>query len=298
MHEDTAGSKTSLADVGLRVEQTSHADIDRELGANGWIVPRRSGASRSFPIYLAWKSGCDYVITLDDDCLPVAGEEGAFIARHLQSFQQDRWFRSVAHDEARGIPYQQLGSLRVRLNHGLWLENPDLDGPTALVRLREPRGVELRAGHGVVPPGMAFPLCAMNVCYHRDIVPAAYNLLMGVEAFGLDRFDDIWSGLLIKRVLDYAGWYATTGEPYVRHSKQSSPFANLRKEAAGIEIHEHFWEFVLDAPLPPGLAVPAAYAHLASRVAEFPAAFPAVNCPAGYFAELSRAMIAWASLFQ
>jgi hypothetical protein len=137
----------------------------------------------------------------------------------------------------------------------------------------------------------------MNVCYHRSVIPAAYNLLMGLEVTGLDRFDDIWSGLLLKRVLDYKGWYATTGEPFVRHIKRSDYFTNLRKEALGIHIHEHLWDYLLDAPLEPGLTVASAFVALAEHVHRFPERFPDVPCPDGYFARMADAMVTWTELF-
>jgi hypothetical protein len=249
-------------------------------------------------MYLAWRAGCEYILTLDDDCYPIDGQGENFLRRHLDAFATDRWVRTIDGDEPRGTPYDNRGRLPVRLNHGLWTEVPDLDGPTSLVRKRHPKAVALRLGHEVIPPGMAFPLCAMNVCYHRSILPTAYNLLMGLQSLGLDRFDDIWSGLLIKRVLDYMGWYATSGEPFVRHTKGSNCFVNLRKEALGIQIHEDIWEYILDTPLPSGLQVAEAYKELAARIRAFPAAFPSVPCPDGYFPRIADAMITWVQLFE
>src|SRR5712664_543315 len=40
----------------LRLTHTAHDDIERELGCREWIIPRASGACRSFPMYLAWKA--------------------------------------------------------------------------------------------------------------------------------------------------------------------------------------------------------------------------------------------------
>lgn len=299
VHEDNPRKTFDLrAHSHIEMRHTCHQDIASELGSREWIIPRRSGACRSFPMYLAWKFGCEYILTLDDDCHPENGKGGQFLSDHLKSFERDRWFRTIAGDEPRGIPYQSLGKLPVRVNHGLWTDVPDLDGPTSLLRMREPRPVTLRAGHEVVPPGMAFPLCAMNVCYHRDIVPVAYNLLMGLESEGLDRFDDIWSGLLIKRLLDYMGWYATTGAPFVRHLKKSNAFTNLRKEALGIQIHEHLWDYILDAPLQERLTLHAAYKALADHLRNFPDAFPMLPCPSSYFPRLADAMLAWIELFE
>src|SRR2546427_6535186 len=298
VHEDSPRKTFNLETRRhLRLTHSTHENIVRELGSAEWIIPRGTGACRSFPIYLAWKAGCEYIVTLDHDCFTQPGEGDRFLQQHVESFKRDRWFRTIDGDEPRGIPYERLGQLPIRVNHGLWSEVPDLDGPTSLVRTRETRPVVLRPGHEVIPPGMAFPLCAMNVCYHRSVVPAAYNLLMGLDSVGFDRFDDIWSGVLLKRILDYKGWYATTGEPFVRHVKRSNYFTNLRKEALGIQIHEHLWDYILDAPLEPGLTVSQAFNALALRLSEFPRSCPALPCVNGYFARLADAMIIWSELF-
>jgi hypothetical protein len=298
IHQDAPSKSVDFSRFrGLPISHTAQDDIARELGEAAWIIPMGSGACRSFPIYLAWKAGCEYILTLDDDCFPDAGDGERFLESHLSAFVRDRWFRTILSDHPRGVPYERTGTLPVRLNHGLWAEIPDLDAPTTLIRLREPRPLIRPRGSEVIPPGMAFPLCGMNVCYHRALVPACYNLLMGMPAFGIDRFDDIWSGLLIKRVLDYQGWYATSGEPVVRHLKASNPFENLRREALGIALHERFWDFILDAPLEPGLNVPSIFRALAERVRDFPRYFPDLPCPAGYFERTGDAMSVWCSLF-
>jgi len=90
----------------------------------------------------------------------------------------------------------------------------------------------------------------------------------------------------------------TTGEPFVRHTRKSNPFTNLRREALGIQIHEYLWDYLLDAPLEPGLSVGDAFKRLARRVGEFPAAHADVPTPDGYFPRLAAAMITWAELFE
>src|SRR5688572_19525301 len=114
VHEDTPGKTFNLhAPAGLRLVHTAQDDIAPALGANDWIIPRRSGACRSFPMYLAWKRGCDYIVTMDDDCYPDSDGGSRFLQGHLDSFRRDRWFRTIAGDEPRGIPYQHLGQLAV-----------------------------------------------------------------------------------------------------------------------------------------------------------------------------------------
>jgi reversibly glycosylated polypeptide/UDP-arabinopyranose mutase len=298
VHEDHPAKEFSLTSMAtIEITHTCQADIEPCLGRNNWIIPRKSGAARSFPMYLAWKAGFDYILTMDDDCLPPEKDPAGFFDAHRSAFHLDRWFRTIDGQEPRGIPYGDKGSLPVLLNHGLWTGIPDLDGPTALVQGRHPMTITLRARREIIPPGIWFPLCAMNVCYSRQAIPAAYNLLMGLEEVGFDRFDDIWSGLLLKRIADHLGYYITSGMPFVHHTKASNLFANLRKEALGIQLHEGFWQHVAGATLGDEVSVEGAYARLAKWIAGFPKAAPSLPAPKGYFERLSEAMLAWVGLF-
>ena len=291
LHED-GPALSPLPPLALTVHHTCQADIARRMGRHEWIIPRGSGASRSFALLGAWDAGCDFALTMDDDCLP-GPEAESYLRTHLAAFELDRWFRTIDGQAPRGVPYGERGRLPVLLNHGLWTGTPDLDGATAVRALREPVTVVLRATREVVPPGMWFTLCAMNVCYRREALPAAYNLLMGLEEHGLDRFDDIWSGLLLKCVADHVGQYVTSGVPFVHHARASDPFMNMRKEARGIQLHEHFWRHIARAPLNGSTDVTEAYLALADWVERFPIDAPEAKAPAGYFERTAQAMRAW-----
>jgi hypothetical protein len=299
IHEDHPTKSFQLdLPLGVEVIHTCHADVEEVLGEAEWIIPRGSGACRSFPMYLAWQSGCEYILTLDDDCYPVEGGGSSFLDTHLAAFRQDRWFRTVSGEESRGIPYGDRGQLPVLLNHGLWTGVPDLDGPTSLVRMRNPTAVVLRASCEVIPPGMWFTLCAMNVCYHRSAIPAAYNLLMGLEIVGFDRFDDIWSGLLLKKIADHLGYYITSGVPFVCHVRASNVFCNIRKEILGIELHEHFWKHIAASEISSTKRdIASCYASLAEVVRRFSLDYLNLPCPSDYFERLADAMLTWLELF-
>lgn len=297
VHEDAPARTENLTfSTGIDVLRTCHTDLEDLLGEKHWIIPRRSGACRSFPMYLAWKKGCEYIVTLDDDCYPPLSAQNQFFSQHLNAFKLDRWFRTVSGVKPRGIPYTHCGTLPVILNHGVWSGEPDLDGPTSLTAENASTRVTLRAGREVVPPGMFFPLCAMNVCYHRSAIPAAYNLLMGQSLCGFDRFDDIWSGLFLKRLADHLGLYITNGVPFVHHAKASNPFVNNRKEALGLHLHEFFWKHIAAAPLKER-ELAACYAELADWVTCFPEKYPEAPSAGDYFERLGEAMRTWVRLF-
>ncbi len=297
IHEDQSNKSFNIDQInGLNIQHTCDIDIEEELKSRSWIIPRRTGACRSFPMLMAYKQGCDFIITMDDDCYPVEGEGREFISKHVSAFAQDQWYRTILGEEPRGIPYSSKGKIKIGLNHGLWHGVPDFDAPTALVKERQEANVLFREGTDIIPPGMAFSLCAMNVCYRREIIPAAYNLLMGIETVGFDRFDDIWSGVLLKKVIDHMGWYVSNGPPFVFHSKASNYFSNLRKEACGIQIHEKFWGYVFSYQFKNSGSVLESYRELAIHVGAFQKKFEDLPCQPDYFERLGEAMLEWTQL--
>lgn len=273
--------------------------IDRTLGDEAWIIPRRSDTVRSFGYYMAWRDGYPYILTLDDDCYPPDGVTGStFIRAHMDALnRQTRWFSTLPSVKPRGLPYYQRGqNEKVMLNHGLWLNVPDYDAPT---QLTSPEVDELPNDNRLVPFGQYFPMCGMNLAWKSEVTVLLYHLLMGqiVEQgtpvpLPFDRFGDIWCGVLLKKVFDTVGLSAATGTPYVHHDRASNVFANLRKEAPGLEVNEHFWAYVDECPLKPG-PLPDLYESLGRHVEQY----RLHEVHATYFALLGRAMQRWARLF-
>lgn len=94
-----------------------------------------------------------------------------------------------------------------------------------------------------MPHGQYFPFTGMNFCFKREVAVLSYFPLMG-EGQPYRRFDDIWFGVIFKRICDHLGYYITSGHPFVEHRKASDPMINLVKEAPGIKMNETFWEAV------------------------------------------------------
>jgi hypothetical protein len=83
----------------------------------------------------------------------------------------------------------------------------------------------------------------MNCCFDRRAVPLAYFAPMG-EGQPVKRFDDIWMGIIAKKICDHLGWLVTYGEPFVLHDRASDPVKNFAAEAPGREMNEWLWEFI------------------------------------------------------
>jgi hypothetical protein len=94
-----------------------------------------------------------------------------------------------------------------------------------------------------MPRNQYFPFCGMNFAFTSDVTPLTYFPLMGMNSpYG--RFDDIWFGIICKKVCDHLDYHIACGKPYIFHSKASDAFNNLVKEAPGIKFNENFWEII------------------------------------------------------
>ena len=133
---------------------------------------------------------------------------------------------------------------------GIWKYPADLDGET---QLHNPEfRSNLRDFSSPIPQGMYYSMCGMNIAFNREITPIMYQLLMGIDKYGIDRFGDIWSGLFSKKILDLMGDYVFFGKPCVEHLRASDPYVNKHKEKKGKEINESLWTIVRDMEISGG----------------------------------------------
>jgi len=209
----------------------------------------------------------DYILTLDDDVHPPAGSDP--IQEHLDVLQrrvpiswmnmamdmgtitkEGVWDTKAQSPYLRGFPYGIRDEAPAMVSHGVWVNVPDFDGRTQLKLTNNGQNPErlpysLPYFRGPVPRGTYFPFCGMNVMVHRDALPYLYFAPMGPDTGieGLNRFADIWCGLLLKRACDSIGWAIYTGESTVIHTRASDPFKNVEQEKLGIEWNEWAWKF-------------------------------------------------------
>jgi reversibly glycosylated polypeptide/UDP-arabinopyranose mutase len=217
----------------------SWKEISADLGDDAWIFSRRDSAIRSYGFLKAYEVGSDYIYTLDDDCLPL---NKTFFEEHIYNLERTpRWIPSVPGHRTRGMPYYNLGVADdVVMSVGLWENVSDYD---AIQTLSGTPYIKDFPETRVMPTGQYFPICGMNLCFRRAILPLLYFPLMG-EGYPYRRFDDIWMGVICKKICDHLGLMITCGRPNVYHSKASDTFVNLVKEAPGIAFNEKFWEIV------------------------------------------------------
>lgn len=307
--EDNPKKKFRLKE-GKSIIHYDWQDIDRDLAQDSWIIPRRSDCIRSYGYWKAWLSKPDLIITLDDDCYPLnhyytSQKKGFFSKQGFLRGHWDRimngvtstqnfWTNTILKERPRGFPYlnrtKDVYTSNIILNHGLWYNVPDFDAKTHL-SLPKTEGLTGFEINQIIPKNIYYPMCGMNLAWKPSATPALYFLLMGQNAKGeswnYDRFGDIWAGIIFKKIADHLQYSVASGYPIIWHAKASNVFANLKKEAPGMEMNETFWEIIDDINLRGG-SFRECYSEIASKL----------SIEGKYWTTLKKAMCIWADLFK
>jgi len=264
-------------------------DFEEEFGDDAWIFSKQTaGGCRSYGFWLAYKNKFDYILTLDDDCLPFSDnkyEHEQFIQTHLDMINQSDsyWQWTTKEIKSRGVPYQNLGHRETLINMGFWRRNADLDGISQLIygaRDLEPKILN------PVMPGYYYPMCAMNLFFRVKAVPMMYFLLMGSK-YNIDRFDDIWCGIVSKKICDHLGYLVRAGKPSLIHERASNVWINIEKEWTGLKMNEDFWKIIDKIDLKEKTIV-GCYKEIAEVLK---------TQISSYYRKLGEAMGIWANLF-
>jgi hypothetical protein len=269
---DEAGVSGAVFDASAREQWFE----ERGLSEYAHLIPEASHAQTSFGLLYLWADETfDYGVFIDDDTRP--HPEDDFFGTHLANLDYEGRLTAVESDERwvnvlyqgendlypRGYPYSAMDEeVRVRTKHvdgvvasqGLWTNVPDLDAVRILMdgdlrgqaqtrTAREDFGADFVAGEGNY-----LTVCSMNLAFEREVVPAFYQLPMDENRWDVGRFDDIWSGVFLKRACDVLDTRIYNGAPLCEHNKAPrSTFDDLQNEVAGLELNEHLWEVVDDA---------------------------------------------------
>lgn len=222
---DDEGEKPQVIHNGVKV------DIQSDLVTNHCAGVRQLGF-----LYIAKDlPDVEYIITLDHDVSPI----GDPIQDHIDALNMKvpiSWL-STATDYMRGFPYQVRQEAQVMLSHGVWEGNYDWDAPSQL--LKKDKKVEFYKG--VIPKGIFFPMCGMNLAWRRSAMKHIYFAPVG-NFKGAERFDDIISGLYVVKSFAKLNWGIVSGYAKVQHLRASNVFQSLEKEAVGIKHNEELWK--------------------------------------------------------
>ncbi|KAK1384201.1 UDP-arabinopyranose mutase [Heracleum sosnowskyi] len=294
--QDGDPSKTIKVPEGFDYELYNRNDINRILGPKASCISFKDSACRCFGYMVSKKK---YIYTIDDDCFVAkdpSGKEINALEQHIKNLLSPAtpFFFNTLYDPyrdgadfVRGYPFSLREGAPTAVSHGLWLNIPDYDAPTQLVKPRE-RNTRYVDAVMTIPKGTLFPMCGMNLGFDRELIgPAMYFGLMG-DGQPIGRYDDMWAGWCIKVICDHMGWGVKTGLPYIWHSKASNPFVNLKKEYKGIYWQEELIPFFQAIKLPKECTtVQQCYLELSKEVK---AKLGNVD---DYFIKLADAMVTW-----
>ncbi len=262
---------------GFDCDIYNRRDIERILGEKASCISYKDSACRCFGFLMSRKR---YVYTIDDDCFVAKSPDGKLIDalhHHLRNLctPSTPFFFNTLYDPfaegadfVRGYPFSLRIGAPTAISHGLWLNIPDYDAPTQMVKPLE-KNTRYVDAVLTVPHGCLYPMCGMNMAFDRELIgPAMWFGLMG-EGQPLGRYDDMFAGWCSKVVCDHLGLGVKTGLPYVWHSKASNPFVNLKKEYKGIFWQEELIPFFQGVKLSPeSTTTEECYLELAQLVRE------------------------------
>uniref|UniRef100_A0A7I4EKE1 UDP-arabinopyranose mutase n=2 Tax=Physcomitrium patens TaxID=3218 RepID=A0A7I4EKE1_PHYPA len=281
---------------GYDYELYNRNDINRILGPKASCISFKDSACRCFGFMMSKKK---YIFTIDDDCWVAkdpSGHEINALEQHITNLLSPSTplffntlydpYRAGA-DFVRGYPFSMREGVATAISHGLWLNVPDYDAPTQLVKPAE-KNTRFVDAVMTIPKGTLFPMCGMNLAFDREMIGAAmYFGLMG-DGQPIGRYDDMWAGWCCKVICDHLGFGVKTGLPYIHHSKASNPFVNLKKEYKGIFWQEEIIPFFQQVVLPKeAVTVEQCYIELAKQVGE------KLKGLDPYFTKLAEAMVTW-----
>lgn len=274
-------------------------DIAQSLGNRSWVISSRDSAIRNFGFLVSKKK---YIYNMDDDTFPAKGPDGRLVNSFMEHYRNLRrnstpsFFNTLYDpyrehsDFVRGYPYSRRIGVRTVVSHGIWLNVPDYDAVTQLVKPRE-RNTRYIDATITIPHKTLYPMCSMNMAFDREEIGAAmmHGLMGDGQPWG--RFDDMFAGWTAKVCADKLKLGVKSGHPYISHKKASNPFTNLKKEYKGLEWQEKLIDFFENVDVEGHTAV-TCYQSLADK---FHNHFARTN---PYFDRLGRAMQTWASLWK
>ncbi len=245
----------TLQGRGWDVRCPSLAEQDAYTGRFGLspeFIPLNSDNRRNVGYLMAYESGADFVISIDDDNFPHADED--FFAEHAVVCRDDVDTPVVQTETGyfnictmldfakpgpvypRGFPYaarhraenatRQENLAPVHINAGLWLKDPDCDAITWLVN--PPQATAVTAPSVTLGAKAWSPINTQNTALRRDALGAYYFVRMGYEIGGnaIDRYGDIFSGYFVQACARHLGGAIRVGTPVAEHRRNSHSYLN------------------------------------------------------------------------
>jgi hypothetical protein len=299
----------------------------RCLGFPPELVPCNSDNRRNVGYLMAAESGADFLITIDDDNFCPANEDyfaqHSIVCRGAQPYpvveSNNGWYNlcellaltPASRVYPRGFPYLarhqdpdvkiETQKTTVRINAGLWLKEPDLDGITWLAA---PVSAESFSGKSLVLGERTWaPVNTQNTALHRDVIPSYYFLPMSNSpgALQIDRFGDIFSGYFSQACARHLGHSVRVGTPVAEHRRNAHRYLrDATQELPGIWALEDLLPWLVELQLE-GHTYAEAYLNLSLQLDDSLERFSGfiwTDATREYFRSMAAAMRAWVAACQ
>ncbi|KVH92666.1 Reversibly glycosylated polypeptide family [Cynara cardunculus var. scolymus] len=144
--QDGDPSKTIKVPDGFDYKLYNRNDINKILGPKASCISFKDSACRCFGYMVSKKK---YIFTIDDDCFVAkdpSGKDIDALRQHIRNLLHPAtpYFFNTLYDPftdgadfVRGYPFSLREGVPTAVSHGLWLNIPDYDAPTQLVKPRE-----------------------------------------------------------------------------------------------------------------------------------------------------------------
>jgi hypothetical protein len=185
----------------------------------------------------AYQEGCDYFVTLDDDCFPFDLKFREFVYAHVAELKKEvalPLYEKVTEPKSRGTPYHAFcNKKKVAISMGFWEGTPDYDAYYEFSRMGKPEFIQTYFYRKYIS------LCGMNFAFTRKFAPL---MLMP----SIEHYDDIWMGWLAQKYIYDMGYCVSTNGPKIFHRRQSNCKHNLVVESQYLVENERLWQYIDD----------------------------------------------------
>jgi hypothetical protein len=311
---------------GFKIECPTVEEQDeylKKFGNLAQLVPYNSDNRRNIGYLMSLETDCEVMLSIDDDnyALGETYSTSGYVCEDAVSLPAvhsgNGWFNFCDLLEIdpgykvfpRGFPYHKRTDTpelsykeeagRVRMNVGLWVDEPDLDAITWLAAPVRARAFKPHNGDSILLGQDTWsPINTQNTALHRNVTVTYYFVRMGYPLAGLpiDRYGDIFSGYLSQACVRHMGDRIRVGTPVADHKRNAHNYMrDLAGELACIMVLEPILEWLPTAKLQ-GSNYADTYLSLADAIEEQLVHFtgPIWNdATRGYFHQMAYCMRQW-----
>jgi len=224
-------------------------------------LPLNSFSRRNYADLYCLSEKFDYVIRIDDDNFPI---DDNFILEHISALELKEigvvadslgWFNicKLLQEEngkefyPRGFPYPYrekvsktknvISKVKIGINAGLWLGDPDVDAITRLVLSPKATAINKTnlSNYIALDKGTWSPINTQNTSYRGEILQISF------VSPHVGRYDDIFCGYIARSILDQVNIQTSYGLPLVFQDRNKHDLWNDEKlerfgNTSGVEI--------------------------------------------------------------